>query len=257
MERAVQSAEGRRDQEITFVPVDMETVPFSDKSPAFASSDLPHKQSSTTPYTSSKDAERYEATLPSYEQIQIKVEELGEDKLVQSVPPLPQSMLGDSQAKVQAKVEIHRNSVCKEEHMMVEANCYIAPLASLKEDTNLTASDDGRSSTSSLHSTDDWQNGRPHMGNSQSPISGEGIDLIDEPVPEGTKVTLFCDVVHPDKCESYQHPHHGDYYGGKGDQDMALSTPGPNQDSEIDDLYYGLKDEAEGLMPGEESDFDH
>lgn len=239
----------------------METVPFSEKSPAFVNTEIPQKPCSTTPYTSSKDAEQYEATLPSYEQIQIKVEELGEEKLLQSVPPLPQSVLGDSQAKVQAKVEIHRNSVCKEEHAMAETNCQSAPLASLKEDTNLTASDEG-GSTSSLDSSDDWQNDGPQLGNStvqlQSPISGEGIDLIDAPVPEGNNITLSCEVVYTEvKNESCQGVHHGDYYNGKEEPGMASFKPGPTQDSEVDDLYYGIKDEAESLMPGDESDFEH
>ncbi|XP_044157668.1 barttin isoform X1 [Bufo gargarizans] len=242
---------------ITFVPVDMETVPFSEKSPAFSNTEIPQKQWSTTCYTSSKDAERYEATLPSYEQIEIKVEELGEDNLVQSVPPLLQSVMRDSQAKVQAKVEIHRNTVCKEEHAISEANCQSAPLASLKEDTNLTASEDGRSSTSSLPSSDDWQIGKT-TAQLQSPIFGEGIDLIDVPVSEGTKVTLSYETVHPElKHESYQRPHQGDNYGGKDEPGNVSFTPGPSQDSETDDLYYGMKDETENLMPGDESDFEH
>ncbi|XP_073419756.1 barttin [Dendrobates tinctorius] len=240
---------------ITFVPVDMETVPFSEKSPAFANPEFPQKQWATTPYTSAKDAAKYEASLPSYEQIHIKVEEPGDDNLVQSVPLLPQSKLGDLEAKVEAKVEIHRNSVCKEEHAMVEANCHAAPLVCLKEDTNLTASEDGRSCTSSLHSSDGWQNDRPMMGNSgpqlQGPISGEGIDLIDEPVPE---VQLSHEVVHLEvKRESNPYP----YYIGKEEPGIASFMPGPTHDSAIDDLYYGMKDETESLMPGDESDFDH
>ncbi|KAG9483031.1 hypothetical protein GDO78_009130 [Eleutherodactylus coqui] len=236
---------------ITFVPVDLESVPFPEKSPAF--SDTPQKPWSTTPYTSSKDAERYEATLPSYEQIQIKVEELGEDNLVGSAPPFPPAMVRHSQAKVEAKVEIHRNSVCKEESMMPEASCQSAPLACLKEDTRLTTSDDGKSSSSSLHSTDDLQNERPEVRNStvclQGPISGEGIDLIDAPICEGTKVTLSCEA----KSECYQHLHQD----GGDEPRFASLTPGPTQDSETDDLYYGMKDETEVLMPGDESDFEH
>ncbi|XP_069835605.1 barttin [Dendropsophus ebraccatus] len=244
---------------ITFVPVDMETVPFSEKSSAFP--ELPQKPCSSTPYTSSKDAEQYDATLPSYEQIQIKVEEVVEEKLVQSVPPLLPSMLGDPQARIQAKVEIHRNSVCKEERAMAEANCQSAPLASLKEDTNLTASDDGGSSTSSLHS-DDWHNDRPQMQISlarlQGPISGEGIALIDAPVPEGTLVMLPREEVYTEaKSQRYQLPHHGDYNGLKDESGVSTHPPGPTQDSETDDLYYGIKDETETLMPGDESDFEH
>ncbi|XP_077134976.1 barttin isoform X2 [Ranitomeya variabilis] len=243
---------------ITFVPVDMETVPLSEKSSALANPEFPQKQWSTTPYTSAKDAAKYEASLPSYEQIHIKVEKPGEDDLVQSVPLLPQSKLGDLQAKVEAKVEIHRNSVCKEENAMVEANCHSAPLVCLKEDTNLTASEDGRSCTSSLHSSDDWQNDRPMMGNSgpelQGPISGEGIDLIDEPGPEGIKVQLSHEVVDPEvKHESNPCPH----YIGKEEPGIASFMPGPSHDSEIDDLYYGMKDETDSLVPGDESDFDH
>ncbi|KAM4021938.1 barttin [Anomaloglossus baeobatrachus] len=246
---------------ITFVPVDMETVPFSEKS-ALTNPELPQKQWSTTPYTSSKDAAKYEASLPTYEQIHIKVEEPGEDDLVQSVPPLLKSRLGDSQAKIEAKVEIHRDSVGNEEQAMVKANCPCAPLVCLKEDTNLTTSEDGRSSTSSLHSSDDWQDDRPMMGNSvpqlQGPISGEGIDLIDEPVPERNKISLSSEEANPGaKRQSNQCPHNGDPCTGKGELGIASFMPGPTHDSEIDDLYYGMKDETESLVPGDESDFDH
>ncbi|XP_056388121.1 barttin [Hyla sarda] len=246
---------------ITFVPVDMETVPFSEKSSAFTHTELLEKQCSTAPYTSSKDAEKYDAMLPSYEQIQIKVEELGEETLVQSIPPFLPPMLGDLKAKIQAKVEIHKNLVCKEEQGMAEANCRTAPLASLKEETNL-ASDDGRSSTSSLHSSDDWHNDRPQMETStaqvQGLISGEGVALIDAPVPEGTIAIVSYEVNHTEvKSERHQHPLHSDYYSRKDEPGVVPFPPGPTQDSETDDLYYGMKDEMESLMPGDDSDFEH
>ncbi|XP_075040132.1 barttin [Mixophyes fleayi] len=227
---------------ITFTPVDMEAVPLSEKSLMYSTAATPEKQWSTAPYTSSKEAERYEATLPSYEQIQIKVEEPGEPMLDQSIPPFPQPMLVEfSQPKVQARVEIHRYSVGKEENAVAEAICQPAPLASLKEDTNLTPSDDGRSSASSLHSSEDWQD-------EAAAVHRHGIEMVD---------AQLCDAIYPDvQQESCQLPKHQERYISKEHPGNVSFTLGPTQDSDADYLFYGIKDEAGHLVAGSESDFD-
>ncbi|XP_063794784.1 barttin [Pseudophryne corroboree] len=237
---------------ITFTPVDMECVPLSEKSHMFTAP--PEKSWSTTPYTSSKEAERYETTLPSYEQIHIKVEELGEPMLDQSIPPFPQAMItGHSQPKVQAKVEIHRNSVGKEENGIADAICQSAPLASLKEDTNVTTSDDGRSSASSLTSSDDWQH-KDGAAVQLGRLCGDAIDT-----PQGDAIEMVdaqsCEAVYPGvQQESCKLPNHEDNYSSREQPGKASFMVAPTPDPEEDDLYYGMKDETDNLMPGCESD---
>ncbi|XP_072275307.1 barttin [Pyxicephalus adspersus] len=238
---------------ITFTPVDMEAVPLSEKS------DLgtPAKQWSTTPYTSAKEAERYEATLPSYEQIQIKVEELGEPQGNQSIPPLAQPVLVDfSQPKLQAKVEIHRNSIGTEEHAMVEAICQPVPLACLKEETTITTSEktSTESSASSLHSCEDWQPQKHDVAvQFGGPLCGDGFNLIDGPACEQIAMidASLYEATQPQmKQESFPISNHDDNTNG---EEKARRV---TQEHETDDLYYGMKDETDTLMPGFESDFE-
>ncbi|KAM5148641.1 barttin [Mantella aurantiaca] len=241
---------------ITFTPVDMEAVPLSEKSDLAT----PTKQWSTTAYTSSKEAERFEATLPSYEQIQIKVEELGEPQGNQSVPPFLQPVLVDiSQPKLQAKVEIHRNSIGKEEHAMVETICQSAPLACLKEDTTVTTSDKTStgSSASSLHSCEAWQPQKQDVAvQFGGPLCGDGFNLIDGPVCDGIAMidASFCEATQPymDQ-ESILMSNHDDNNPGEEKAREASQIQG----NEADDLYYGMKDEADNLIAGFESEFEH
>ncbi|XP_068098522.1 barttin [Hyperolius riggenbachi] len=242
---------------ITFTPVDME--PLTEKSDAAT----PVKQWSTTPYTSSKEAESYEASLPSYEQIQITVEGPGEPQGNQSappVPPVPQAILVDfSQPTLQAEVEVHRNSVGDEEHARAEAICQSAPLACLKEDTHVTTSEDTRSSASSLHSCEDWspqkQDVAVQIGAS---FCRDGIDLIDGPACDGIAMIDESMYDAPQTCvapDNVQTSNH-DHMAGNPPA-ITPVTPVTLQDSEADDMYYGLKDETDNLIPGCESDLEH
>ncbi|KAM9324158.1 barttin [Gastrophryne carolinensis] len=230
---------------ITFTPVDMETVPLSEKS----DESLPGKPWSTTSYTSSKDAERYESTLPSYEQIQIHVKEPGEPEGNQSAP---QDLLVDiQQPKLQAKVEIHMDSISKEEHAITDAMCQSAPLACLKEDTNVTTSNETRSSASSLQSCEDWQPQKQDVGVQFGGFfCGDGIDLIDESVSESIEM-----IDAPLAKAIQQIPTHD---GDRTEQLRNISIiPGAARDCKADDLYYGMKDETDNQMPGFESDLEH
>ncbi|XP_018419492.1 PREDICTED: barttin [Nanorana parkeri] len=245
---------------ITFTPVDMEAVPLAEKSELA----IPAKQWSTTPYTSSKEAERYEATLPSYEQINIKVEELGEPQGNQSVLPFPQPVLVDfSQPKLQAKVEIHRNSIGKEEHAMVEAICQSAPLACLKEDTTITTSEKTStgSSASSLHSCEDWQQQKQDVAvQFGGPLCGDGFNLIYGPVCDGIAMidSPLCEASQPHiEGGSLHISRHDDNNTGEEEAEETSLTRGSAQDHEADDLYYGMKDETDNLMPVFESEFEH
>ncbi|KAM8930414.1 barttin [Pelodytes ibericus] len=245
---------------ITFTPVHMEAVALTGK-PSVYSGTMSEKQWSTTHYTTSKEAERYETSLPSYEQIHVKVEGPAEPKGDKSIPPFFQPLLTDrTQPKLQARVEIHENSVCNKENgagtedTVCQSNCpKAAPLASLKEDTS-TYSDDSQSSCSSLESHEAAENlevsKKDSAGHLESLYSGEGMSLIDalEPGYEGANPHLE------------QHGILAPNQETKVDMEkrLALASFRANctQDSQVDDLYYGLKDDADNIVIAGESDFD-
>ncbi|KAM4722916.1 barttin [Rhinophrynus dorsalis] len=245
---------------ITFTPVDMEAVALTEKSLVHTNNFPPEKQWSTTPYTTSKEAERYETSLPSYEQIQIKVEEPGEGKEDESIPALVHPMLMDcSYPTVQAKAEIHRNcgneknrtsSLPGVQEKVCQPDFYKeAPLASLKEDTNITCSDDGKSSCSSLQSCDLRQSPvqcnpdcEVHFGNNSS---YEGISLIDSPLYEGIGLHWEQGIASlPSQEISTDSKEHNFYIAD------------PAQDPDMDDMHYGLKDEMDNVVTTDESDLE-
>lgn len=86
--------------------------------------------SSQTPYTSQQEAEAYEKSLPSYEQIQMKIVGAAESLGVQSAPVLPIRAGECTQSVIQAKADIHRNLESKGE-------TYNDPAVSQREATGL------------------------------------------------------------------------------------------------------------------------
>ncbi|XP_053325701.1 barttin [Spea bombifrons] len=245
---------------ITFTPVDLETVALTEKVSEYKDNPTPEKQCSTTHYTTSKEAERYETSLPPYEQIHIKVEGPAEPKGDQSVPPFLQPLFKEpSQPKLQAKVEIHRNSLSNEElgEGTLVGNGNIdcqntAPLASLKEEIDTTSFDGSRSSLSlEIGDTDPnvetyRQDCAEHSG---SPYSGAGIALIDAPVPACEGIYLH---VEP---ESFSIPNQ-EMNPANGGQLMQALTPDNTQDTDVDDMYYGLNDEPDHFVIAGQSDFE-
>uniref|UniRef100_A0A8C5R8K2 Barttin CLCNK type accessory subunit beta n=1 Tax=Leptobrachium leishanense TaxID=445787 RepID=A0A8C5R8K2_9ANUR len=247
---------------ITFTPVDMEYAALTEKSSVFGNNGTPEKPWSTTHYTTSKEAERYETSLPSYEQIEKKVEGPAEPEGDHSVPPfLQHTLLTCSKSKLQAKVEIHRNSDSTEENKegttagTGDLGCQsdrpkVAPLAFLKDDTGLS-SDDSRSSRSSVQSCDALQKvGASIKQSSDSlgdPYSGDGITLIDSPVPSYESTNL-----HLEKDRNATSPTIQQDAEYKASQPLfVLEPPG---ESEMDDMYYGLKDEPDNMENAGESD---
>ncbi|KAE8610330.1 hypothetical protein XENTR_v10012085 [Xenopus tropicalis] len=247
---------------ITFTPIDMEDDSFTEKSPVLTNDSIPEKQCSSTPYTSSKDAELYETGLPSYEQIHIKVEEPGEGKDDLSVPSLLQPVLIDcSQMTLQAKIEIHRNldydgqktaaltgtddSVC-----LLDYN-RDAPLASLNEEEEINTTScesDARSSHDSLNICDTWPFKQKDVIPFGETTSFEGIAHIDSPLHDAISLNSDNENVFP-----------ADQKNNTDTEDpsvKAFSIPDQNQESEVYDLYYGLKDELDHLVIADESDFE-
>ncbi|XP_053103432.1 barttin [Hemicordylus capensis] len=97
---------------IRVVSVDTESEKFLVKKSAASSieNEIPEKNSSQTPYTSQKEADVYEKSLPTYEQTQTKVVGAAECLGVPSAPALLVSQGGCVQPVVQAKAEVHRAS---------------------------------------------------------------------------------------------------------------------------------------------------
>ncbi|OCT82767.1 barttin [Xenopus laevis] len=239
---------------ITFTPIDMEDDSLTEKSPVLKNDSIPEKQCSSTQYTSSKEAELYEIGLPSYEQIHIKVEEPGEGKDVQSVPTLLQPLFLDcSQRTLQAKIEIHRNGDNDGQRTAGtdDLACLLdynkdAPLASLNEEEEINTTScesDARSSHGSLNACDTWSFKQKAC---EKTASLEGIAHIDSPLND--EISLHFeneDVSPPDPKRNTD----------TEDQSVqALCIP--DQESEGDDLYYGLKDDLDHLVIADESDFD-
>ncbi|XP_053549959.1 barttin [Bombina bombina] len=236
---------------INFIPVDLEAEPLTEKSTRTTDGASPGKLGSSTPYTSSKDAERFEATLPTYEQIQIKVEEPGEAKGNLSTNPFLQPMVVDlSQPTVKAAVEIHnekQRASAGTEKTPCQSDVQ-APLATLKEDTDTTSSYTSSNSHGSMQSWDIGQNALPGKNDSKvnlgmTPSYGE-ITLIDSPLNEEICGSLDKQIILP-SLEPNTDTIRPEFFFS----DEA-------QEPDVDDLYYGLKDEPDTLMNGDESDFE-
>ncbi|XP_075471627.1 barttin [Ascaphus truei] len=255
---------------ITFVPVDMEAEFLTEKSPVSLKAPAPEKQWLTTPYVSSQGSELYETSLPSYEQIQIKVEGPGGQPQNQSASPFLQSMLAEcSHPTLQAKVDIHRNSDGSKETSTAapagkgDAVCQLdyhkeAPLVSLKEDTNTSSSDASSSSQSSLQSCEIWQDPNARKKNPENilgnPLCDEAFTLIDAPLYEGQCVNVEQDSV-PLQNQKISADIQ-EQFAPDPDPGSDFLIPGHTLDSEADDMYYGMRDEPDNLVTAGESDFE-
>uniref|UniRef100_A0A8C3H6R7 Barttin CLCNK type accessory subunit beta n=1 Tax=Chrysemys picta bellii TaxID=8478 RepID=A0A8C3H6R7_CHRPI len=210
-----------------------------------------------TPYTSQEEANVYEKSLPSYEQIQRKAKGSMECLGIQMAP-----LLGDCELKtrgcphpfVQAKAEVHRISENNGETYRDPAthrSHSAAPLASFPEDTDLPSSEGSTSSSPFLGgSTNSLRNPLPSQGHIQKPRSElpryEDFALIDSPLAEGWR---------PSQEQTPALPQN--YLSGAASarQFALVSGPGSKaaesggrQSVEEDDMYYGLKEGPENLL---------
>uniref|UniRef100_A0A8C4YUS1 Barttin CLCNK type accessory subunit beta n=1 Tax=Gopherus evgoodei TaxID=1825980 RepID=A0A8C4YUS1_9SAUR len=197
------------------------------------------------------NANVYEKSLPSYEQIQRKAKGSVECLGIQMAP-----LLGDCELKprgcphsfVQAKAEVHRISENNGEmfrdpasQMVTAAISSAAPLASFLDDTDFPSSEG--STSSSL-------NPLPSQGHTQKPRSElpryEDFALIDSPLAEGWR---------PSQEQTPALPQN--YLSGAASarQFALVSGPGSKaaesgerQSVGEDDMYYGLKEGPENLL---------
>ncbi|XP_033006901.1 barttin [Lacerta agilis] len=242
---------------IRVVSVDVESEKFLVKKTAASSvqNEIPEKNSSQTPYTSQKQTEVYEKSLPSYEQIQMKVagaESAG--VLSASVPPVMAE--GCIQPVVQAKAEVHRDSEsdgdsCKDPMPQKDATRLCcesekfpnqAPLASFQEEAD-TSSVESTANSSFLQG---WENVSKPMSATESQLkfklpSYEDFALIDSLTAEGQGQSNER-IMAPNQSRCPIPAPRGD---------GALATVGPERlehrathNVEEDDMYYGIKEGA-------------
>ncbi|XP_061486465.1 barttin isoform X2 [Rhineura floridana] len=240
---------------IRVVSVDAESEKFLVKKAAASSveNEIPEKKSFQTSYTSQKEADFYEKSLPSYEQIQMKVastECLG----VLSAPVPPARVGGSIQPVVQARAEVHRDSesdgdASKDPPSQGEAaslSCQSerfqnqAPLASFQEEVDTSSVE----STSNSPFLQKWKDVSKPMPPTESQLrfklpSYEDFALIDSLMVEGqgrgNERTMAPNQTH---CPI---PATG------GDGALATVGPGPLEHRAIenveeDDMYYGIKE---------------
>ncbi|XP_028587852.2 barttin [Podarcis muralis] len=242
---------------IRVVSVDVESEKFLVKNTAASSvqNEIPEKNSSQTPYTNQKEAEVYEKSLPSYEQIQMKVagaESVG----VLSAPVPPVRAEGCTQPVVQAKAEVHRDSEsdgdsCKDPmsqkdttRLYCESEKFPnqAPLASFQEEADASSVESAANSPFLQR----WENVSKPMSPTESQLrfklpSYEDFALIDSLTAEGQGQN--------NERITAPNQSHCPIPAPRGDG--ALATVGPERlehrathNVEEDDMYYGIKEGA-------------
>ncbi|KAH1166603.1 barttin isoform X1 [Mauremys mutica] len=254
---------------ITFVPMETESEKFLSHKPAVSiENEIPEKSCSQTPYTSPEDANAYEKSLPSYEQIQRKAKGSVECLGIQMAP-----LLGDCELKprgcphsfVQAKAEVHRISENNGETHRDPATQVVtaaisspsersrraAPLASFPDDTDLPSSEGSTSGSLFLGgSTNSLRNPLPSQGHTQKPRAElpryEDFALIDSPLAEGWR---------PSQEQTPALPQNYPSGAASARQFALVSGPGSKaaesgerQSVGEDDMYYGLKEGPENLL---------
>ncbi|XP_069498218.1 barttin [Ambystoma mexicanum] len=257
---------------ITFVPVETERESFlSEKAPASFDNGIPEKTCSQTPYTSAEEARRYETSLPSYDQIEIKVVGSAESQGLQSVPPSLRSELESNCAPLpaHAKVIVHRDSESDEDTTTSKSAKgkpgtaksdpewhKEAPLASFKEDADASSSDESSGSNTGLPVHKQLNNVFMKQSGVEKLIGGppcyEDIVLID---------SITSEEHHPSKDHGSQTiQNHSAAADSQRHLLVSMVPDGERLDRRIrqdtgdqeDDFYYGLKEE----LLADDSDFD-
>ncbi|XP_007428267.1 barttin [Python bivittatus] len=241
---------------IRVVSIDSESEKFLVKklsaSPSIEN-EIPEKKSLETPYTSQKEADIYEKSLPSYEQIQAKRDNSAECMgiLLASVPLVRAGR--HIQPHVHAKAEVHRdseNNGSLNRDPTTGLNCpserfpKTAPLASLQEEVD-TSSVDSTSNSPFLQRWKDAPNPVSLTGNQlQFKLpSYEDFALIDSLAVEGQGQSnentgqSHCPVP----------PTAGDgIVGMAGSRPLECSRT--LQNVEEDDLYYGIQEGPRDIL---------
>uniref|UniRef100_A0A670Y0L4 Barttin CLCNK type accessory subunit beta n=1 Tax=Pseudonaja textilis TaxID=8673 RepID=A0A670Y0L4_PSETE len=197
-----------------------------------------------TQYTSQKEADIYEKSLPTYEQIQTN----SSAECLGTLPvPVPLVRTGRHlQPHVHAKAEVHRDSESNGNPNRDFPKA--APLASLQEEVDTTSLD----STSNSPFLQRWKDVPNPMSLTGSQLqfklpSYEDFALIDSLVVEGQEQSHENTVVPSQSCCSVP-PTASDGIvriagGGSLERSRAL------QEAEEDDLYYGIREDPRDTFP--------
>ncbi|KAM7162973.1 barttin [Macrochelys suwanniensis] len=259
---------------ITFVPMETESEKFLSHKPAVSiENEIPEKSCSQTPYTSQEEANVYEKSLPSYEQIQRKARGSVECLGIQMAP-----LLGDCELKprgcphpfVQAKAEVHRISENNGETYSDPASPVVtatisspsershsaAPLASFPEDTDLPSSEGSPSSSLFLGgSTSSLRNPFPSPGPTQTSRSElpryEDFALIDSPLASQEQTPALPQ----NSLSATASARQSALVSGPGSK-AAESGERQSVEEQEDDMYYGLKEGPENLLTVDEFVFE-
>ncbi|XP_067391571.1 barttin [Emydura macquarii macquarii] len=263
---------------LTFVPMETESEKFLSHKPAVSiENEIPEKSCSQTAYTSQEEANVYEKSLPSYEQIQMKAKDSVERPGVQTAP-----LLGDCELKtggcthlfVQAKAEIHRISENDGETPQDPASQMVtatvsspsksprsaAPLASFQEDIDPPSSEGSISSSQFLGgSTYSLRNSLPSQGHpekhSSEPPRYEDFALIDSLLVERRNLSQEPTLaLSQNYLSATASPSHFALATGPGSK-VADSREIQCVEEE-DDMYYGLKEGPENLLIAEDFVFE-
>ncbi|XP_013928265.1 PREDICTED: barttin [Thamnophis sirtalis] len=216
---------------------------------------IPEKKSLQTQYTSQKEADIYEKSLPTYEQIQTN----SSAECVGTLPvPVPLVRTGRHlQPYVHAKAEVHRASESNgspNRDATIGLNCpskrfpKAAPLASLQEEVD-TSSLDSTSNSPFLQRWKDAPNPVPLTGSQlQFKLpSYEDFALIDSLAVEGQGQSNE-NTVAPSQSHCSLPPTAGDGIvatAGHG----RLECSSALQQAEEDDLYYGIQEDPTDTFP--------
>ncbi|KAK9404210.1 barttin [Crotalus adamanteus] len=214
---------------------------------------IPEKKSLQTQYTSQEEADIYEKSLPTYEQIQTNssAEYLG------TLPiPVPLVRTG-RHPHVHAKADVHRDSESNESlnrDATTGLNCpskrfpKAAPLASLQEEVD-TSSLDSTSNSPFLQRWKDVPNSVSLTGSQlQFKLpSYEDFALIDSLAVEGQGQSNE-NTTTPSQSHCSVPPTPGDGIVGIANCD-PLDCSRALQEAEEDDLYYGIRESPRDSFP--------
>ncbi|KAF7244394.1 Barttin [Varanus komodoensis] len=255
---------------VRVVSVDPETETFLVKKTAALSTEneIPEKSSSQAPYTTQKEADVYEKSLPSYEQVQAKVASAGGGLGGPPTPVLPVRVGGGSQPTVQAKVEVHRDSesdggTSKGPTSQQEATRLYrqpervpsqAPLASLQEEMDNSSV----ASNSNSPFLQRWKDAPDPGCSTESQLrfklpSYEDFAMIDSLLVEGQEQSNEPTVA-PIQSHCPAPPTTG--HGSLITAGAGLLEHRTRQNMEDDTMYYGIKEESEVSLTSVDAVFD-
>ncbi|XP_066480702.1 barttin [Tiliqua scincoides] len=247
---------------IRVISVDTESEKFLVKESPDASNvenAIPEKSSFQTPYTNQKEADAYEKSLPSYEQIQMKVVGTAESLGVQSAL-IPSARAGGCiQPVIEAKVDVHRDLesdgetykdpvsqteatrlYCQSERFGIQA-----PLASFHEEVDISSVE----STSNSQCLQKFKDAPQFVPPTESRLrfklpSYDDFALIDSLIGEGQDQSNEKTAPNQSNCSIPATARDDELATDLGPRPLE---PRVKQNEDEDDMYYGIKEGPEQL----------